>query len=119
MDRDGARTDATRERSRRLVGDRPKKTAILLAQKIVRGIVNEGLSPGSMFPPEHEMIEDFGVGRATLREALRYLELQGVLVFRAGPRGGPMVVAQSSRQLANTLALILALDGTPYSDIMA
>ena len=31
------------------------------------------------------MIQEFGVARATVREALRFLELQGALRIKAGP----------------------------------
>jgi GntR family transcriptional repressor for pyruvate dehydrogenase complex len=99
--------------------DRPKKIAMTLAERIVHQIVAGGLRPGSKLAPEHEMLAEFGVGRGTLREALRFLELQGVIMLRPGPKGGPIVAAPSDRQLASTLALLLELDRTPYSDILA
>jgi DNA-binding FadR family transcriptional regulator len=99
--------------------DRPKKIAMTLAERIVHQIVSEDLPPGSKLPPERDMLAEFGVGRGTLREALRFLELQGVITLRPGPKGGPIVAAPSDRQLASTLALLLEMDRTPYSDILA
>jgi DNA-binding FadR family transcriptional regulator len=99
--------------------DRPKKIAMLLAERIVHQIVSQKLSPGAKLPAEHDMLVEFGVGRGTLREALRFLELQGVIALRPGPKGGPIVAAPSDRQLASTLALLLEVDRTPYSDILA
>ena len=53
----------------------PKKSA-LLAQQIVREIVADGLEAGERLAPEAVMGETYGVGRSTIREALRVLESQ-------------------------------------------
>ena len=53
----------------------------------IRDAVFEGkLKPGDRLPPEHQLMETFGVSKATLREALRGLELLGFLqeVFGGG-----------------------------------
>ena len=92
---------------------------MLLAERIVNQIVSQDLPAGTKLAPEHEMLVEFGVGRGTLREALRFLELQGVIVLRPGPKGGPIVAAPSDRQLASTLALLLEIDRAPYADILA
>jgi GntR family transcriptional repressor for pyruvate dehydrogenase complex len=99
--------------------DRPKKTAMILAEQIVHRIAASDYGAGSKLPPEREMMLEYGVGRGTLREALRFLELQGVIIVRAGPRGGPVVAAPSERQLASTLGILLEMDRTPYTDILA
>jgi GntR family transcriptional regulator, transcriptional repressor for pyruvate dehydrogenase complex len=98
--------------------DRPKKYAVLIAHRIVSGIISGELPPGSKLPPEKDMIEQYQAGRGTLREALRYLELQGVLAIRPGPGGGPVVTSPTSQHLASTLGLLLALSGTPFRDIV-
>ena len=36
-------------------------------------------SPGDALPSERELTESFGVGRSSIREALRMLESQGVI----------------------------------------
>lgn len=99
--------------------DRPKKIAMIIAERIVHQIAADDLKPGAKLPPEREMLAEFGVGRGTLREALRYLELQGVIALRPGPKGGPVVASPSDRQLASTLALLLEMDHTPYADILS
>jgi DNA-binding FadR family transcriptional regulator len=63
-----------------------------------------------MLPPERVLIEELQVGRGTLREALRLLELQGVVTIKAGPGGGPVVARPDHRALSYSLAL--ALQGT-------
>lgn len=64
------------------------------------------------------MHQEYGVGRGTLREGLRYLEMQGVLRIKSGPSGGPVVNGVDSRPLARNLALLLALDRTPFRSIL-
>lgn len=97
---------------------KPQKTAILVAKAIVREITERGLRPGDHLPPEHEMLREQGVGRGTLREALRYLELQGALEIKPGSGGGPVVARPDSRHLASTLALLMQFAGTPFRAVV-
>jgi DNA-binding FadR family transcriptional regulator len=53
------------------------------------------------------MLAEYGVGRGTLREALRYLEMQGVITIRPGPGGGPTVSRPGPRHLARNLSIPL------------
>ena len=64
------------------------------------------------------MLERYGVGRGTLREALRHLELQGVLQIRPGPTGGPMVAMPGPSNLASSITLLLALSRTPFREVV-
>ena len=93
---------------------RPKKTALILAQRIVRDIHRQRLQPGDMLPAERMMMEQYDAGRGTLRESLRYLELQGLLSFKPGPGGGPVVEKPGADSLSATLALLLQFDRAPY-----
>ena len=97
---------------------RPQKMATLLAQRIVGEITDGGLQPGALMRSERDMLEEYGVARGTLREALRYLEIQGVLTIRPGPGGGPTVNAVEPRSLASVIALLLQLSETPFSTIL-
>ena len=97
---------------------KPPKAAVLVAQQIVDEIVGNGLEPGDMLPREREMISQYAVGRATLREALRLLELEGALSIRPGPHGGPMVAQPTARHLASTFALVLQLSGGKFRSIV-
>lgn len=52
--------------------------------KLEQMIGSSTWSPGERLPPEREMAKNLGVGRNTLREALRILETRGVLEIRTG-----------------------------------
>jgi len=94
--------------------NRPQKTALLIAQRIVQYIDQNGLGPGDRLPPERVMMEEYSAGRGTLRESLRFLELQGVLSFKPGPGGGPVIERPDGDTLAATLTLLLQFDHARY-----
>ncbi|QYB00391.1 FadR family transcriptional regulator (plasmid) [Rhodococcus sp. USK10] len=96
----------------------PPKRAEMIAQRIVRMIQEQGMKPGDPLPIESDMYESFGVGRSTLREALRVLEQQGVIVIRPGRGGGPAVGLPDSRHLASTLALLMQFSDTPFRSVL-
>jgi GntR family transcriptional regulator, transcriptional repressor for pyruvate dehydrogenase complex len=97
---------------------RPKKTAMLLAQRLVSEISDKELPPGTPLPSERVMLEEFQVARGSLREALRFLEIQGVISIKTGPGGGPVVAERVSHSLASIIAMFLQLDGAPFSDVL-
>jgi DNA-binding FadR family transcriptional regulator len=107
-----------RSQARVPVSPRPHKTAILLAQRIVREITERKLAPATVLPPERVMLQEYGVARGTLREALRFLEIQGVLTMKPGPGGGPTVNGVEPRSLASVIALLLDLSHAPFSTIL-
>ncbi len=76
------------------------------------------LGPGALLDPEHVMVETYGAARATVREALRYLEMQGALRIKAGPGGGPVVHVPDSGHLASALSLQLQFAGASLRSIM-
>jgi len=96
---------------------RPQKTAMLLAQKIVADIHHRGNQVGDRLPPERVMLEQYRVGRGTLRESLRFLELQGVISLRPGPGGGPVVEQPDSSGLATSMTLLLQFSKAPFRTI--
>ena len=62
---------------------RTKASREIVAQ--VRGMIAGGhLKAGDRLPPERELAQLFGVGRSTLREAVRVLESLGLVDVRAG-----------------------------------
>jgi len=70
-----------------------------------------------MLPVEKDMLETLGVGRTTLREALRLLESRGVLTIRAGPNGGPVVRRPRPADFSDALSLILQFEGASLADV--
>ena len=58
----------------------------------IKGLIFDGiLSPGDRLPSETELAQQFDVGRQTIREALRILELSGFITIQKGGNGGPLI----------------------------
>lgn len=65
----------------------------VVAERIRRAIHLGVYVVGDRLPPERELAPALGVARATLREALRVLEGEGLLVSRRGAAGGAIILA--------------------------
>jgi len=96
----------------------PKKSEIV-AQAIVHDIVRDGLQPGDRLASESEMMAQYDVGRGSLREALRVLELNGLVTLKPGPGGGPVVEAVNPTVLGRMLTLYLHVSGATYRELVA
>ena len=64
------------------------KRSDLVAQEVKRLITEKNLSPGDRLPREIELQEQFQVSKGTIREALKSLEVQGLITISTGPTGG-------------------------------
>lgn len=89
-----------------------------IARHLLDRIIQRGLAPGSTLGTEAELLEDFGVSRPTLREALRILEAQGVLALRPGPKGGIFVAELKVQNFAQSLSLLLRLNGHAFDSVL-
>jgi GntR family transcriptional regulator, transcriptional repressor for pyruvate dehydrogenase complex len=96
-----------------------RKTSERIALEIVHDIVAKGLQAGDHLPLEAAMVEHYGVSRASLREALRLLEVQGLIALKPGPGGGPVVGSVKASNLARTATLYFHLGGSTYGQLMA
>jgi len=65
----------------------------IIAEALHRRIALGGYEPGESLPSERELAETLGIGRATLRAALRLLTEQGLVSTRPGRAGGTTVLA--------------------------
>ncbi len=95
-----------------------QRKAIRIARKLVSEIRRRRLRPGTKLVAEHRMVEELGVARGTVREALRFLELQGALRIKAGPGGGPVVSVPGADHLASVLSLHLQFAGATFQSVV-
>lgn len=93
------------------------KAAAVLAEEIQSQILGLGLEPGSPLPSEPELIAQSGLGRGTVREAIRILETKGLVVIRRGSHGGIFVSQPDLSDLSHSLAPVLTLSKAPLRDL--
>lgn len=67
------------------------------------------LKPGDKLPPERELAQQLGVSRNVLREALRSLEMAGVLRLQKGVKGGAFIQQGDTRRMNEVMRDMLSL----------
>jgi GntR family transcriptional repressor for pyruvate dehydrogenase complex len=70
-----------------------------VADQIKQAIFDGVLKPGDSLPSERELGEAFGVGRPTVREALRILGIMGLIEIGAGVKGSTVKEADLTKYL--------------------
>jgi DNA-binding FadR family transcriptional regulator len=84
-----------------------------LREQIIAGVLKEG----DPLPPEDQLMEHARVARTTVREALRILESEGLLVVRRGARGGARIRTPSVSNVARYIGLVLQCEGATLRDV--
>lgn len=87
----------------------------------VEGMLTAGtLAPGDHLPAERALATELGVGRSSVREALRVLEVMGLIHTQtgSGPQSGAVIVARPSGGLAVLLRLQVAASGFAVPDVV-
>jgi DNA-binding FadR family transcriptional regulator len=91
----------------------PERIAANIRKRILRGEMQEGAS----VPPESELMRMYGVSRPTLREALRILEAEQLLLIRRGGIGGAVVQRPSLDVAARQFGFVLQDQAVTIGDV--
>lgn len=84
----------------------PKASDVLadeLRERILRGDFAEGMA----LPPEREFVTQTRMSRTTVREALRILEVQGLVRIKTGRSGGAFVQRPDGESVASSVNLLI------------
>lgn len=84
----------------------PKASDVLaddLRERILRGDFPEGTA----LPPERELVTQTRMSRTTVREALRILEVQGLIRIKTGRSGGAFVQKPGGESVASSVSLVI------------
>lgn len=87
---------------------------------IERELLDGRLQPGDHLPPERSLAAELGVGRSSVREAVRVLEGFGLIRTQtgSGPRAGAIIIATPQGGMSALMRLQVAAQGFPVADIV-
>lgn len=80
-------------------------------------VADGSLRAGQRLPPEKDLAEQFGVGRIVVREALRSLEVAGVVQSRPGLNGGVFITSGGSDGVTQAVRDMVALGQIPTDHV--
>ena len=89
----------------------------LMASDVRKRILRGELKEGDALAPEAELMGQYGISRPTLREALRILEAEQLIVIRRGGIGGALVRRPDVNVAARQFALVLQDKGVTMADV--
>ena len=86
---------------------RATRTFEAAIEHLTEAIERSGLRSGDRLPGEHELARMLGISRPTLRQAVRVLELSGVVDVRRGKNGGIFLATELIPTVAVSSAVAL------------
>lgn len=83
------------------------KASDVLAFELRERILTGELAEGDPLPAERELVKQTQMSRATVREALRILEVQNLVRIKAGRAGGAFVQRPTTKSMANSVGMLI------------
>jgi GntR family transcriptional regulator, transcriptional repressor for pyruvate dehydrogenase complex len=83
-------------------------------------LLSGDLGPGDHLPPERALAADLGLGRSSVREAVRVLEVLGLIRTQtgSGPGAGAIIIARPAGGMSALMSLQVAASGYPIGDVV-
>jgi GntR family transcriptional repressor for pyruvate dehydrogenase complex len=98
-------------------GMKQGKAAQQIADRVRDAVLTGELQVGDRLPPERELIRLSGYSRAVVREGLRILEADGLIVLHAGRNGGAVIERPSADRFASTLDVLLGFESIGAKEV--
>lgn len=89
-----------------------------IADHIKQHILSQNLPPGTRLPSERELCQAFQASRVTVREAIKRLEGEGLVVLRPGAAGGVLVADPDPTRLRDAFAAFCQLQQVPTASLI-
>jgi len=94
-----------------------KRTFEEISTKIKELIFKGVLKPGDRLPSEIELARQFNVGRQSIREALRVLELSGFITIQRGGNGGLIISDTISNAISKSFLDVFQMKGITLGEL--
>lgn len=94
------------------------KASDVLAARLREMILSSGLAEGTPLPTERELVTQSGLSRASVREALRVLETEGLVSTKAGRGGGSQVRRPGGDSISRSLGLFVRSHGVRFEALL-
>jgi GntR family transcriptional repressor for pyruvate dehydrogenase complex len=99
------------------IASRTHKISDQIIEQIRNAILSGRFKPGDKVASEKELMSEFGVSKATLREALRVLEGMGLVEIRKGIAGGVFIAEVDMRTTIHGIINFLHFKTVSIKDI--
>lgn len=93
------------------------KAAELIAETIRQRVVRGELKSGDALPSEPDLMVEFHVSRASLREAFRILEAESLIEVKRGARGGARIRLPRDDTAAKSIGILLQIRGATLKEL--
>lgn len=92
----------------------------IVLQRIESDLISGAIGPGDHLPPERALATELGVGRSSVREAFRVLEVLGLIRTQtgSGPQSGAIIVARPNGGMSALMRLQVAARGFAVEDVV-
>lgn len=97
---------------------RPRRAVDDIVAQIRARIQSNELMPGQKLPSERDLAEQLGVSRNTVREAIRMLEVSGLVTLKKGAQGGAFLNDSNTAALSQNLIDGFALRQYDFSELI-
>lgn len=87
---------------------REAKAYARVIDKVKKMILSGELKPGEKLPPEREFAEKLEVSRNSVREAIRIMDMMGIVSSQQG--SGNYVTCEFQKSITETMAMMFAMD---------
>ena len=96
---------------------KPKRTFEEVSIRIKELIFEGAFKPNEKLPSENELAKTFKVGRQSVREALRLLEISGFISIQRGVNGGPIIQDTMLNKMAGLFLDNFKFNRIPVKDL--
>jgi len=88
----------------------------IVLERIKEALITKEIKPGDYLPSEAELAKGFGVGKSSVREAIKMLEAMGIVEIKRGQ--GTMICNQPSNNTVDSLLFQFLIQKAEIQDIV-